>query len=53
VFCPTVIQQNNAGFSGPADITAQKALGGGPEYVDDHELDGDARARVGSLSPYV
>jgi hypothetical protein len=48
----TVIQQKNVGFSGPADITEEIALGGGPEYADDYEHDGDPRARVDSLSPY-
>jgi hypothetical protein len=48
----TVIQQKNGGFPGPADITGEIALGGGPECADDCEHDGDTRARVDSLSPY-
>jgi hypothetical protein len=32
----TVIQQKNAGFPGPGDITEEIALGGGPEYADDY-----------------
>jgi hypothetical protein len=39
---PTMMQQNNPGFSGPAGLTERHSRGGGPAYVDHDEYDRDA-----------